>query len=142
MATKIDVEGLSPVEAKVKVYASRPVVGRFRILAGKHQEGYNEDGSLKVYKKGEVVESKYDLTKLNPPDPKAWKFEPLDTGRGKGKSGSGIPTNLPAAPGGQVTSGFQQTTQGPSGEQVSGPMETHSTSESSGPSNQSGKSRK
>ena len=44
---------------KQAAYDAKPVVGRFRVLMGKHHEGG------RTYQTGEIVESKSDLLKLN-----------------------------------------------------------------------------
>ncbi len=109
-------------QTKREAYEAKPSVGRFKVLVGKHQEGYTEDGSLRIYKKGEVVESKSDLTRLNGVGPAGMKFEALDKGRGQRNGTEAVPFNQSVAPGGQVSTGFQQTTVGSDGEPVSGPV--------------------
>lgn len=62
---------------------------KFRVLAGKHCEGKTPEGKPKVYVKGDVVDSKSDLSRLNPPGfpPKFERVE--DDGR---------PSPAPAVP--------------------------------------------
>lgn len=48
---------------------------KFRVLAGKHAEK-DKEGTLRVYSRGEVVDSKSDLSKLNSRG--AEKFEKID----------------------------------------------------------------
>lgn len=43
----------------------KPVVGWFRLNRGRHSEGRNEDGSPKVYVRGDIIESTTDLEKHN-----------------------------------------------------------------------------
>lgn len=105
----------SDVDAKQKAYDAKPVFGRFEVLRGKHQEGG------KTYKKGEFVDSKSDLNKLNGTSPGSQKFKQVGVTGEQGKKGV-VPFQSAAAPGGQVSSGFQQSTTGSDGEQVSGPM--------------------
>lgn len=113
---------------------------RFRVLHGKHREGG------RTYVRGEIVDSATDLSKLNAPG--AVKFEKLDVGS-SGRSDFAarqreiqeaqarldldraahaaasvpeVPVQSAVAPGGQVSTGFQQTTSLPSGEPISGPV--------------------
>jgi len=48
-------------------------MAKFRVLQGLHIEGKNADGSQRVYRKGEIVDSATDLNKLNYPG--SIKFE-------------------------------------------------------------------
>lgn len=77
-------------------------MARYRVLHGKHQE-YGV-----IYRKGEVVETDTDLLRLNAPS--SPKFELLD---GHGTTQSTAPQATAAFPGGQVSSGFQQTVGNP-----------------------------
>ena len=87
---------------------------RFRLVAGRHAEK-NAKGVLQTYKKGDVFESDSDLTRLNAPG--AIKFELVGEtredaeDRAKKRGRATTPADdvvIPnAAPGGQVSSGFQ-----------------------------------
>lgn len=43
----------------------KKIVGRFRVLRGSHSEGYNPDGSIRIYHKGDIVDSVTNLLKHN-----------------------------------------------------------------------------
>lgn len=51
-------------------------VMRFRLLAGAHQQGRNDDGTPRLFKPGQIIESTVDLTQCNSKNPAATrKFE-------------------------------------------------------------------
>lgn len=98
---------------------------RFKLLVGKHTQK-EQRGEARVpvtYKKGDVFDSEHDLVAMFN-HPGSQKFEQVDGGPPLKKSSGVVPagTAQNAAPGGQVSSGFQQTTSGPDGEPVSGPV--------------------
>ncbi len=70
---------------------------KFRVLAGKHIEGKTPDGRQRVYKTGDVVDSKTDLNKLNSPG--AVKFEKVD---------ESTPATPYVGPGGEVVKSRKQ----------------------------------
>ena len=48
-------------------------MAKFKLLCGLHSEGKNEDGSPKIYRKGDIVDSASNLLKCNSPG--SIKFE-------------------------------------------------------------------
>lgn len=104
---------------------------KFRLLAGMHQgPDYTQEPAeltdakgnktyrwpSRIYQQGEVVEDKVDLVqKLG-----AAKFQLL-SGPAEALPGSPLQASS-VAPGGQVSQGFQQTTTGPDGSPLSGPL--------------------
>ena len=99
----------------------------FRLLGGKHtQSVYGSEPDpvtgrrpSKTFVKGELVESDDDLVAKLPN-----KFELVDSSKGKkGKPTTpSEPAQTSTAPGGQVSTGRQQTTTAPDGTAVSGPV--------------------
>lgn len=115
-------------------------MARFRVLVGKHHEGG------RTYVRGEIVDSATDLSKMNAPGV-APKFERVDDDASRrdfaarqqeiqrlqedldrdraesaAQSAPAVPAQPSAAPGGQVSTGFQQTAPAPDGTPVSGPV--------------------
>lgn len=61
---------------------------KFRVLAGKHAEK-DKDGVSRVYVRGDIVDSKSDLTKLNA-GPGAQKFAPVEEPSAKAAAGTPV----------------------------------------------------
>src|SRR5687767_4759818 len=69
---------------------------KFKVLRGKHSEK-NADNIPILYKQGDIVDSKSDLSKMNAPGMQP-KFEKLDDGGVKASSGTAMPALNPSAP--------------------------------------------
>lgn len=69
---------------------------KFKVLRGKHSEKNAENIPI-LYKQGDIVDSKSDLSKLNAPGMQP-KFEKVEDSGVKAKGGTAMPTLNPSAP--------------------------------------------